>query len=180
MSKDNLLIVIIFSVLILVIYSFWQFVNWVSVKACDDKYYKVRRNSNDSTEEDNADTLARLNRTIERVISALEQSPDHYERNLAARARKRYTSIKESRSEDTYTVAKRNIFICLKTDELNTLKYVALHELSHIVSNDYGHESEFVTNFEIVLRKATRIGEYKTVNYRLYPKKYCAMVIDSY
>lgn len=59
----------------------------------------------------------------------------------------------------------------------NTLTFVALHELSHIMSATVGHNDEFWGNFKFLLENAIKQGIYKPVDYKKNPQPYCGMDI---
>lgn len=77
------------------------------------------------------------------------------------------------------------IAFCLNTTktgdkliDINTLTFVALHELSHILTESIGHKQEFWTNFKFVLENAKAAGIYDPVDYKKNPKEYCGMTIN--
>jgi hypothetical protein len=77
------------------------------------------------------------------------------------------------------------IAFCLNTSkdgdeliDLNTLTFVALHELSHITTESIGHKQEFWENFKFLLKNAKDAGIYTPVDYKKNPKKYCSMEIN--
>ena len=61
--------------------------------------------------------------------------------------------------------------------DLNTLMFVAIHELAHVASVSIGHTEEFWTNFKFLLQAAEKINIYKPVDYKKNPKEYCGMSI---
>ena len=81
----------------------------------------------------------------------------------------------------SYTENKTVVYICLKDPktgkyyDMNTLMYVALHELAHVLSKNYGHDEEFKENFENLLTLAEKKGLYNR-NIPM-PTTYCG--IDS-
>lgn len=62
--------------------------------------------------------------------------------------------------------------------DIHTLTFVALHELSHIMTKSIGHKQEFWQNFKFVLENAKEANIYQPVNYKKNPKEYCGMTID--
>lgn len=60
----------------------------------------------------------------------------------------------------------------------NTLTFVALHELSHIMSVSIGHNDEFWNNFKFLLDNAVEIHIYDPVDYKRTPENYCGMEIN--
>lgn len=65
-----------------------------------------------------------------------------------------------------------------KLIDLNTLTFVALHELSHIATESVGHKQDFWLNFKWVLQNAQAAGIYSPVDYKKYPQEYCGMPIN--
>ena len=77
------------------------------------------------------------------------------------------------------------IAFCLNTTkdgdkliDINTLTFVALHELSHIMTVSIGHKQEFWQNFKFLLENAKECGVYEPVNYKKNPTQYCGMTIN--
>ena len=62
--------------------------------------------------------------------------------------------------------------------DLNTLTFVAIHELSHIMTKSVGHKQEFWENFKFLLTNAKEAGVYSPVDYKKKPKEYCGMTIN--
>jgi len=76
------------------------------------------------------------------------------------------------------------IAFCLNTTktgnkliDLNTLTFIAIHELSHITTKSIGHKQEFWQNFKFMLENAVDIGLYNPEDYKKQPKEYCGMKI---
>ena len=65
-----------------------------------------------------------------------------------------------------------------KLIDLNTLTFVALHELSHIMTESIGHKQEFWSNFKYLLQNAKKAGIYNPVDYKKNPQEYCGMKIN--
>jgi len=77
------------------------------------------------------------------------------------------------------------IAFCLNTSkdgnqliDINTLTFVALHELTHIMTESIGHKQEFWQNFKFLLQNAKNAGIYNPVDYKKSPKQYCGMEIN--
>ena len=64
-----------------------------------------------------------------------------------------------------------------KLVKMNTMMFVALHELAHTMSKSIGHTQEFWDNFRILLRNAIKLNIYKRVNYNETPVEYCGVKI---
>lgn len=78
------------------------------------------------------------------------------------------------------------IAFCLNKDkndvdnliDINTLTFVALHELTHILTISIGHKQEFWENFKYILENAKKAGIYQPIDYKKSPKEYCGMTIN--
>jgi WLM domain. len=73
---------------------------------------------------------------------------------------------------------------CLDTEkrggqliDMNTLTFVAIHELAHVASKSTGHTEEFWNNFKFLLEEADSINVYKPEDYKKNSKRYCGMNI---
>jgi hypothetical protein len=65
-----------------------------------------------------------------------------------------------------------------KLIDINTLTFVALHELSHIMTETIGHKQEFWQNFKFLLTNAKEAKIYIPIDYKKNPKEYCGMTIN--
>ena len=88
----------------------------------------------------------------------------------------KYTAYSENKGE--------KLAFCLDTEkkngqliDINTLTYVALHELAHIATVSVGHTEEFWNNFKFLIIEADEINVYKPVDYKNKPVRYCGMEI---
>tara|TARA_A100001011_G_C14268073_1_gene825661 strand:- start:1247 stop:1762 length:516 start_codon:yes stop_codon:yes gene_type:complete len=87
-----------------------------------------------------------------------------------------YTAYSENKGE--------KLAFCLNTtkkgdtliDE-NTLMFVAIHEIAHIMTKSIGHKPEFWNNFKFLLENAKEIGVYNPEDYKKTPRSYCGMKI---
>ncbi len=79
--------------------------------------------------------------------------------------------------DGAYTDNKSVITLCLTNPEtgekydINTIMYVALHELAHVISKGIGHGEEFMQNFTMVREKAEMLGFYDP--HKEIPTTYC-------
>jgi len=62
--------------------------------------------------------------------------------------------------------------------DINTLTFVAIHELSHIMTVSIGHKQEFWQNFKFLLENAKSANIYDPVDYKKKPEEYCGMTIS--
>lgn len=120
-----------------------------------------------------ADHLHRLHIKLDNFIKAADIKPIHIV--LSESTESKYTS---------YTVNKHTIYMCLRERESrgfvdqNTLFFVALHELTHVITPSIGHTKEYWNNFKALLHKAIKLGYYKYHPYHQSPKKYCGIYIS--
>ena len=63
-----------------------------------------------------------------------------------------------------------------KLQDINTLMFVALHEMAHLASKSFHHTVEFQKNFKFLMQEAIYCGIYQKIQ---LPKKYCGMTITS-
>jgi len=64
-----------------------------------------------------------------------------------------------------------------KLIDINTLTFVAIHELSHIMTKSEGHKQVFWQNFKFLLEAAKEANIYQPVDYKKNPEPYCGMDI---
>jgi hypothetical protein len=105
------------------------------------------------------------------------------------RIRKMYTDIEPLKKDipiregtESYTMNKKSITMCLKNPKTgdyyswNTLAYVALHELAHVVTKQKEkdkHGPIFTKNFLRILKKAKGLGYYNPEE--PIPDHYCGV-----
>jgi hypothetical protein len=98
------------------------------------------------------------------------------------------TKVSETLPTSEYTAYSENkgekLAFCLNKEkdgtkliDLNTLTFVAIHELSHIMTLSEGHKQEFWQNFKFLLEQAKEANIYNPVNYKENPEPYCGMDI---
>jgi hypothetical protein len=88
----------------------------------------------------------------------------------------KYTAYSENKGEKLAfctTISKKSDTLI---DE-NTLTFVGIHELSHIMSVSIGHKDEFWKNFKFLLEIAVKNNLYTAIDYKKKPTTYCGMNI---
>ena len=135
-----------------------------------------------------ADLLANVTqRCKELVIYCGKKHPDNEE---VQRLLQKFNpkKITETLPTSEYTAYSENkgekIAFCLEKNkgqskliDLNTLTFVAIHELSHVMTKSEGHKQEFWQNFKFLLENAKDAGIYEPVDYKNEPQDYCGMKI---
>ena len=135
-----------------------------------------------------ADRLANANRSMKKLVDhCKEKYPDKENvRRLVDgyNPKKIYETLPTSK----YTAYSQNkgekLAFCLDQEknsggliDMNTLMFVAIHELSHIATESIGHTDEFWNNFKFLLEEAKEINIYSPIDYSKSPQKYCGMTI---
>lgn len=135
-----------------------------------------------------ADLLANVTqRCKELVIYCGKKYPDNEE---VQRLLQKFNpkKITETLPTSEYTAYSENkgekIAFCLEKNkgqskliDLNTLTFVAIHELAHVMTKSEGHKQEFWQNFKFLLENAKDAGIYEPVDYKNEPQDYCGMKI---
>jgi len=109
-----------------------------------------------------------------RVTTMIERfRPDNmYENDVDADS----TSYSENKG-DKIVVCIRNKRPPYKFVDENTVMFVLLHEMAHLMTTTIGHTPEFWANFRRILKDAVACGVYREVNYARTPVEYCGMTI---
>ncbi len=86
------------------------------------------------------------------------------------------SQIRIYRGDKSYTINKRNVYLCLRDENgeyynLNILCYVLFHEIGHSISKSIGHTEEFDEIFKKLLKKAEELGYYDPT--MKIPQDYC-------
>lgn len=88
-----------------------------------------------------------------------------------------FTAYSENKGEKLAFCLNREKNNNNKLIDINTLTFVAIHELSHVMSKSVGHKSEFWENFKFLLEEAKEAGIHQPVDYKKTPQEYCSMKI---
>ena len=136
-----------------------------------------------------ADLLAKVTRKMKKLVEYMGKK--YPTRENVKRLVKNFNpkKISETLPTSKYTAYSENkgekIAFCTTTtkegskliDE-NTLTFVAIHELGHVMTKSIGHKKEFWQNFKFLLKNAVNIELYRPVDYKKNPKNYCGMTIS--
>ena len=188
-SLDVYIYVIVFGILGLCAYIYFcsdEFQLKCIVSTVDGNKYCVREREK---VQDAADMLARVNEKCKKIVDYLNEK--YGSKDFVKRFVKGYNpkKIMETLPTSEYTAYSENkgekLAFCLDTEknnkgkliDINTLMYVALHELSHIATKSIGHTDEFWSNFKFLITEAKAIDIYNPVDYKKEPARYCGMNI---
>jgi len=161
--------------------------NTVSLKASDGRYYKVQ---NLPDKEEACERMSKIRQNLVKIRDHFKDpnfkqdepyqrlverfNPDSLEENdLTAQS----TSYSENKGE--------KIVVCMRDKtthpypliEENTVMFVLIHEMAHLMTASIGHTPEFWTNMRKLLQECIQLGVYRPENYSKNPVKYCGMTI---
>jgi hypothetical protein len=88
-----------------------------------------------------------------------------------------YTAYSENKGEKLAFCLNVNKADNSNLIDINTLTFVAIHELSHVMTKSIGHKTEFWDNFKFLLKCAKEAGIHNPEDYKEKPKEYCGMTI---
>ena len=180
-------VLIVFTVLIIIkLYQesdIFQLKCIVSTK--DGNKYCVRDKEN---LEKSADMLADMTIKLKRLVKHMAQKYPDEERVKRLVKGFNPKKIMETLPTSEYTAYSENkgekLAFCLTKKknegnmiEPNTLTFVSIHEVAHIMTKSVGHDKEFWDNFKFLLENAKEIGIYSPVDYAKNPTEYCGMDI---
>ena len=164
--------------------------DWLNLKCAearvDGKKYCVRNTSN---LQESVELLAKVTNNMREMVAYMKRKHGKDKRVQRLVANFKPDKVVETLPNSGHTAYSENkgakLAFCLRqykdTTELvdeNTLTFVALHELSHLMTESVGHHPEFWENFKFLLKNADEHGVYKSVDYTNDPVEYCGMTIN--
>lgn len=140
--------------------------------------------------QESAELLAEATVRMKEVVNTLQDKHPNDERIRLLVANFNPRRIVETLPTSEYTAYSEGkgtkLAFCLRKHkyemqliDINTLTFVALHELTHLMTKSIGHKPEFWENFKFALEHAEEIGVYAPVDYSKKPSEYCGLTIDS-
>lgn len=176
------------TILLILIMSFYMFIETDYVN--DVKYVRSNinnkeylvRNTKDSQEA--ANMLSQIGQRLSDVVGALVAKYPKDPRVKRVKERFNPEKISESSPTSQYTSYSVNkgekIVFCLRSKDteqelhdFNTITFVALHELAHLMTESIGHTQEFWDNFRFILKNAIQKGYYNVQDFKNKPIRYC-------
>ena len=135
-----------------------------------------------------ADLLARVTKNCKDLVNYVKKKYPNDDDVKRLVERFNPTKISETLPTSEYTAYSENkgekLAFCLNTTkegnkliDVNTLTFVAIHELSHIMTKSEGHKQIFWQNFKFLLENAKEANIYLPEDYKKKPKQYCGMDI---
>jgi hypothetical protein len=157
------------------------------IKASNGMEYLVR-NLPDKNEA--ANKLGSISDSLKNLVNGLNENGDkkgEYIKQLKESFNPEY--ITENIPGSVYVAYSVNkgeeLSLCIREKDTekfiddNTIIFVAIHELAHIMTPETGHTPLFWDNMKFLLEKASSQGIYMPVDYSQSPVEYCGMDINS-
>ena len=159
--------------------------DYTTVKSSvDNKEYLVRKLP-DKLEA--ANKLAVISSELKQLIDSLDESeiegisqlrenfdPENITENGPDGKYKAYSVNKGEQLSLCLRDAKTNEFI-----DKNLIYFIAIHELSHIMTDEIGHTPKFWNNMKFLLKEANKLNIYLPIDYNKTNVEYCGMLIKS-
>jgi len=189
MKKHNLLLFFILGLVLIICIRIYYDSDAFNLKCIisdvDGNKYCVREREK---LEDASDLLANVTKKCKLLVEYMKQK--HPEDDRVKRLVEGFNpqKISETLPTSTLTAYSENkgekLAFCLNKKkenneliDINTLTFVALHELSHIMTVSIGHKQDFWNNFKFVLQNAKDAHIYEPIDYKKEPRDYCGMKI---
>lgn len=187
MSNEGLLLfMVLIGVVAYLVWDTYYMGNMEKVKSkVDGNIYTVQSLPD---KEAAADLLAKIRKNLEKLVAHLDKMYADDPRTKQLKNNFRSDKISEGAEKGKYTSYSVNkgekIIFCLRSKdadkklvELNTIMFVALHEMGHIATVSTGHTPEFWDNFRWLLEEAIQIGIYRKQDFKSKPEPYCGITI---
>jgi len=136
-----------------------------------------------------ADLLARVTDKCKRLVDYVHEKFPDKENVQRLHSGFNPKKVMETLPTSKFTAYSENkgekIAFCLNREKTkneglideSTLTFVAIHEISHVMTKSIGHKSEFWENFKFMLEQAKEAGIHNPVDYKKEPREYCGMKI---
>jgi hypothetical protein len=193
MVKYNLNIIILIILLILYYYNetYYPSDNMTYEKSIfDNKMYLVR----DLPDKKNsANMISKCKSNIIKLINYLNKNKKNFPKfeNYITDSLDKVRNVvimetsadKNNFKTTSYTINKKTVILCIrdkymdKIHDENTLMYVLIHEMAHMLNPEIGHGENFKKIFKFLVEQSSIIGIYRIVDYSNNHINYCGMVI---
>ena len=188
MKDSNLTYIIIIMIVVILIKLYLDadfFKLTCIVSTVDGKKYCVRDRKQSKQA---SDLLAKVNKNMQDLADYMEKTYPNRENVQRLVDGYNPKKIVETLPTSEYTAYSENkgekLAFCLnrkkggkKLIDINTLTFVAIHEMAHIMTLTIGHTDEFWQNFKFLLENAIDENIYHPVDYKKNPQPYCGMDI---
>lgn len=191
-TTNIIVIVLIISITTYIIYYKISHRGTVYVKSdIDNEFYLVR----DLPDRQHAcNMLAKIKQNLVKLVKYLNDNkakyPDYATYITRCNDRLANCIINEGSEDSVYTSYSINkgeqIVFCLRSRKYNTgqlhdinlVMYVALHELSHVASPEYGHTDLFKKIFAFMTNIAVQLNLYDKISFNTSNTEYCGLIIS--
>lgn len=185
-----------FTTFFLILICITIFYAYLENKATDVTYVKIGkieylvRNLPDKQQA--AKILSQIRSRLTKLVNYLNTNIDSYKERKEGiqQMKKNYrpNNISESSPGNAYTSYSINkgekIVFCIRSKDsknalvdINTMMFVAIHELAHIMTKSVGHTPEFWDNMKFLLKIGIDIGIYEKQDFNKNPVDYCGTKI---
>ncbi len=163
--------------------------NTIQMQGPDGRQYQMQNLPN---KEEAVQLMSKIHGNLVKLVEHYKSEPALLQDPPVSRLVSRFSSDvfveNDMHSNDTsYSENKgQKIVVCLRDKtkppqypliDQNTIMFVLLHEMAHLMTETIGHTQEFWTNFRRILEDAVKLGLYTPVNYASRPTPYCGMTI---
>ena len=186
---QNIFMILIIIFVLFISYRIYTESDYIHLKCIvsdkDSNTYCVRDRKN---MDESADLLAEVTMRLKKLVAYVGKT--YPNRENVKRLVKNFNPkrVVETLPNSTYTAYSENkgekIAFCLeekkgenKLIDLNTLTFVAIHEIAHTMTKSIGHKPEFWENFKFLLENAVKIKVYTPIDYNKQHVSYCGMDI---
>lgn len=185
-----------FTTFFLILICITIFYAYLENKASDVTYVKIGKVEylvrNLPDKEEAAKLLSQIRGRLKKLVNYLHTNIDSYkdQKENIKRMKENYrpNNITESSPGNAYTSYSINkgekVVFCLRSKDgkntltdLNTMMFVAIHELAHIMTKSVGHTPEFWDNMKFLLQIGVEIGVYVKQDFNKNPVAYCGTKI---
>lgn len=183
--------IVVFACAVIMILRYFNMADMVMVESMIDHNNYLVMNLKDKDKA--SDFLAILRKTLEKFIDDLIRDDPNNDNLVLMKERFKRAVIKEGSPDSkhsSYAVNKgEQMVFCIrgrdngkKLVDFNTMMFVALHELAHLMTPAYGpkgeeHTDEFWNNMTYLIKKAIQKKIYKYHPYHIKPVDYCNTTI---
>ena len=189
MNKSDIITYVLVIFIIFLSFKIYEESDYFNLKCVvskkDGHKYCVRNREN---LESSANLLEVVTQKCQKMVDILYEKYPKQERVVRLKNGFNPQRINEILPNSQYTAYSENkgekLAFCLTKQkdgtnliDVNTLTFVALHEISHIMTESIGHTDEFWTNFKFMLKEADMADVYRPVDYKNDPITYCGMDI---
>lgn len=180
--------IVIFTILIISLYIYYEskYSDLEYIKSTVDNEMYLVRNRPDKQKA--ANILSKIKQKLTELVKTLEITEGNKEKvqRLVLKYNPRRISESFTGSNTTsYSINKgEKIVFCIRTKDpdeklikFNTIMFVAIHELAHVMTVSIGHTEEFWNNMKYLLKHAIKHGIYKKQDFKKKPERYCGTTI---